>query len=154
MGKKKLAGIIVGCVIAIGAIATPLSPRIVTDYSTLLNYLRDSGASIREGREIPWPKFPDMREMTVYVNERTIWVWEYANAKAMMEGGVDVGVDWVGRPGTVYFYRAGRIEVMYITDYWEDEDDRLVIRLMEHALGKPCKVITEDMWREKRGEHV
>jgi hypothetical protein len=144
MSKKKLAGIIVSCVIIIAAIATPLSPRIVTDYSTLLNYLRDSGASIREGREIPWPKFPDMRQVTVWFNERAIWVWDYANVNAMGKGEPavgSVGVDWVGRPGTVYFYREGRIEVMYITGYWELEEDKLIISLLEDALGKPLKLM-------------
>ena len=144
MGKKKLAGIIVGCVIVIAAIAAPLGPQSVTDYSTLLDYLRDSGASIREGREIPWPKFPDMRQVTVWFNERAIWVWDYANVNAMSKGEPSVGsvnVDWVGRPGTVYFYREGRIEVMYIADYWEDEDDKLIISLLEDALGKPYKLM-------------
>ena len=141
MGKKKLAGIIVGCVIVIAAIATPLGPQSVTDYSSLLNYLRDSGASIREGEERVVSKIPYMRSINVYVSERTLWVWEYANVKAMMQGGHDVHVDWVGKPGTVYFYREGRIEVMYIADYWEDEDDKLIISLLEDALGKPFKLM-------------
>ena len=144
MSRKKLAGIIASCVIVIAAIATPLSPKIVTDYSTLLNYLRNSGESIREGREIPWPKFPGMRQITVWFNERAIWVWDYANVNAMGKGEPAVGsvhVDWVGRPGTVYFYREGRIEVMYIADYWEDEEDKLIISLLEDALGKPYKLM-------------
>ena len=145
MGKKKLAASIVSCIIVIAAIATPiatpLSPKIVTDYSSLLNYLRDSGASIREGEERVVSKIPYMRSINVYVSERTLWVWEYANVKAMMQGGHDVHVEWVGKPGTVYFYREGRIEVMYIADYWEDEDDKLIISLLEDALGKPFKLM-------------
>ena len=147
MNKKKLAGIIVGCVIVIAAIAAPLSPKIVTDYSSLLNYLRHSGASIREGEERLWPGSPYMRSITVYVNERTIWVWEHENA-IMGKGEPSVGVDWVGRPGTVYFYREGRIEAMYTTGYWETEDDKLIISLLEDALGKPFKLIAEEGWRE------
>jgi len=149
MSKRKLAGIIVGCVIVIAAIAAPLSPRIVTDYSSLLNYLRHSGASIREGEERLSPnQIPYMRSITVYVNERTLWVWEHENA-IMGKGEPSVGVDWVGRPGTVYFYRAGRIAAMYTTGYWETEDDKLIISLLEDALGKPYTVITEEGWREE-----
>ena len=141
MGKKKLAGIIVGCVIVIAAIATPLSPKIVTDYSSLLNYLRHSGASIREGEERLSPnQIPYMRSITVYVNERAIWVWEYANVN-MMQGEPSVNVGWVGRPGTVYYYRAGRIAAMYTTGYWETEEDKLITSLLEDALGKPYKLM-------------
>ena len=148
MSNKKLAGIIGGCiivVIAIVAIAT-LSPKPVTDYSTLLRYLRESGASIGEEREIHKYAFFAIEGRRVTVNESTIEVYEYANAEAIeseascvspdgssivrKEEGDIVGVCNVGWIAPQHFYKAGRIIVIYI-----GEDDS-IISLLENALGK------------------
>ena len=149
MSNKKLAGIIAGCiivVIAIVAIATlgPKPPQPVTDYSTLLRYLCDSGASIEEKGEIH-ESFFDVEGRRVTVNESAIEVFEYANAEAMeaeascvsSEGFTitkekgDIGVvhcvGWISPP---HFYKAGRIIVIYIGD------DDSIISLLENALGK------------------
>jgi len=149
MSNKKLAGIIGGCIIVvvvIVAIATlgPKLPEQVTDYSTLLNYLRDSGASIGEEGEIYQSSFFDLEGRRVTVNESTIQVFEYANAEAMeaeascvspdgfgirKERGdmvVAVQISWIGPP---HFYKAGRIIVIYIGD------NDSIINLLENALG-------------------
>ena len=131
MSNKKLAGIIAGCtivVIVIVAIAT-LSPKPVTDYSTLLRYLRDSSAPIGEEREIHKYAFFAIEGRRVTVNESTIEVYEYANAEAMeseascvspdgfsivrKEEGDIVGVCNVGWIAPPHFYKAGRIIVIY-----------------------------------------
>ena len=147
MSNKKLAGIIVGCiivVIVIVAIATlgPKPPEPVTDYSTLLHYLRDSGASIGEEGEIYQSSFFDVEGRSVTVNESTIQVFEYANAEAMEseascvssdgfsimkeDRGIICGVGWIGPP---HFYKAGRIIVTYIGD------NDSIISLLGNALG-------------------
>jgi len=148
MSKKKLAGIIGGCivvVVVVVAIAT-LGPKPVTDYSTLLRYLRDSGASIGEEGEIHQPFFRDVEGRRVTVNESAIQVFEYANAEAMESEASCVSpngfgftirtensdiwevcnVGWIGPP---HFYKAGRIIVIYIGD------DDSIISLLENALG-------------------
>jgi hypothetical protein len=147
MSNKKLAGILGGCIaviIAIVAIATP-SPKPVTDYSTLLRYLRDSGASIREEGEID-EEFFDIEGRRVTVNESTIEVYEYANAEAMESEASCVSPDgfgftirnensdiwevcqvsWINPP---HFYKAGRIIVFY------SGDNDSIISLLENALG-------------------
>jgi hypothetical protein len=148
MSKKKLAGILGGCivvVIVIVAIATlsPKPPDQVTDYSTLLHYLRDSGASIGEEGEIHEPFF-DVEGRRVTVNGGAIQVFEYANAEVMESEASCVSPDgfsitkekgdlwercfvsWIGPP---HFYKAGRIIVIYIGD------DDSIISLLENALG-------------------
>jgi len=146
MGSKKLAGILGGCIvpiIAVAAIAT-LNPKPATDYTALVTYLRDSGASVAEEGAIQEPFF-DTEGRRVTVNESTIEVYEYANVEAMEteascvspEGGsfrkgkgnmAEVCfVDWMATP---HFYKAGRIIVFYCGD------NDSVIGLLENALGK------------------
>jgi len=152
MSNKKLAGILGGCVaviIAIVAIATlsPKPPEQVIDYSTLLNYLRDSGASIGEEGEIYQSSFFDVEGRRVTVNESTIEVFEYANAEAMESQASCVSPDgfgftiktensdiweichvsWINPP---HFYKAGRIIVFYCGD------DDSIMSLLENAFGK------------------
>jgi hypothetical protein len=148
MSNKKLAGILGVCivfVIAIVAIAT-LCPRPVTDYSTLLRYLRDSGASIVEEGEASWSFFYDVEGRRVAVNGTAIEVYEYANAEAMeaeascvSPDGFGIEKDWGDGTGSVkqvswinppHFYKAGRIIVFY------SGDNDSIISLLENALGK------------------
>jgi hypothetical protein len=147
MSNKKLTGIL-GCgialIIAVVAIAT-LGPKSVTDYSTLLRYLRDSGASIKEQGEVSWSFFHDVKGKIVTVNESNIEIYEYANAKAMeaeascvspegfgitKEWGDGTGsaktVGWIAPP---HFYKAGRIIIFYCGD------NESIINLLENALG-------------------
>jgi hypothetical protein len=146
MGSKRLAGILGSCIvliIAVVAIAT-LGPKPVIDYSTLLRYLRDSGASIEERGEIREPFF-DIEGRRVAVNESNIEVYEYANVEAMeaeaswvssdgfsirkgKEGDIweVCFVDWIATP---HFYKAGRIIVFYCGD------NDSIISLLEHTLG-------------------
>lgn len=151
MGNKKLAGILGSCIaliIAVVVIAT-LGPKPVTDYTTdyttLLRYLRDSGASIAEEGEIQEPFFA-IEGRRVTVNESTIEVYEYTSAEAMeseanwvssdgfsirkeKEGDIweVCYVNWIASP---HFYKAGRIIVIYVGD------NNSIINLLENALGK------------------
>ena len=146
MGSKKLAGILGSCIvliIAVVAIGT-LSPKPVTDYTTLLRYLRDSSVSIAEEGAID-EEFLDIVGKKVAVNESTIQVYEYANVEAMeseaswvssdgfsirkeKEGGIweICHVNWIASP---HFYKAGRIIVIYVGE------DNSIISLLENALG-------------------
>lgn len=147
MSNKKLAGIIAGCIVVIVvivAIAT-LGPKPVTDYSTLLRYLRDSGASIVEEGEVSWSFFYDVEGRRVAVNGSTIEVYEYATAKGMEaeascvspdgfgitkewgDGrGLGKQVSWIYPP---HFYKAGRIIVFYCGD------NDSISSLLGNALG-------------------
>ena len=147
MSNKKMAGILGSCIaliIAVVAIAT-LGPRPVTDYSTLLRYLRDSGAAIVEEGEID-EEFFDIEGRRVAVNESAIEVYEYANAEAMEAEASCVSPDgfgftfktensdiwevcqvsWINPP---HFYKAGRIIVFYCGD------NGSIINLLGNALG-------------------
>jgi hypothetical protein len=150
MSKKKLAVIIVGCVIVIAAIATPiatpLGPKIVTDYSSFLDYLRDSGAFIRDAGETGRGLFYDAECRIVEVGGIPIQVYEYANAKVMeaeascvSPDGFSITKDWgdgktssifVNWIGIPHFYKAGRIIVIYIGDNYS------IIILLQNGLGK------------------
>jgi len=148
MSNKKLAGIIAGCIVVAIVIVTIaiLGPKPVTDYSTLLRYLRDSGASIGEAGEIHQYAFLDIEGRRVTVNESTIEVYEYANSEVMeseascvwsdgysitkdLEGGRSMvkGVGWIDTP---HFYKAGRIIIIYIGN------NSSMISLLENALGE------------------
>lgn len=141
MSKRKLAGIIVGCIIVVISIVAPAMPIIkVTNYSALLIYLRGLGASIEVEGETPYDFF-DAKGRRVKVNTSHIEVFEYANAGAMESAASrvspdgfritterwDVGVSWIYDP---HFDKAGRIIVMYIGD------NSYTISLLEYALGK------------------
>lgn len=150
MSKKRLAGIIVGCIIVIAAIgtplATPLSPKIVTNYSSFLDYLRDSGASIRDEGETGRGLFYDAEYRIVEIDGNPIQVYEYANVKAMeaeasgvSPDGFSITKDWgdgktssifVNWIGTPHFYKAGRIIVIYIGNNCS------MISLLENAFGR------------------
>jgi hypothetical protein len=146
MGSKKLAVILGSCIVPIIAVVATatLNPKPVTDYTILLTYLRDSGASIVEEGAIQEPFF-DIESRRVTVNDSTIEVYEYANVEAMeteatcvspegcsfRKGKGDIAevcfVDWIATP---HFYKAGRIIVFYCGD------NDSIISLLENALGK------------------
>ena len=150
MSKKKLAGIIAGCVIVISAIgtplATPLSPKIITDYSSFLDYLRDSGASIRDEVEIGRGLFYDAEYRIVEVDGISIQVYEFAsvkdmevNASGVSRYGTQITKDWgdgmissvfVNWIGTPHFYKAGQIIVIYVGNNYA------IISLLQNGFGK------------------
>ena len=145
MGNKKLAGIIASCIIVVTSIVTPAIREPLIDYSTLLLYLRASGASLVEEGEVSWSFFYDVEGRRVKVNGSSIDVYEYATAKGMESEASCVSPDgfgitkergdmWVHRQvswiNPPHFYKAGRIIVMYIGD------NSSIISLLENALGK------------------
>ena len=146
MSKKKLAVIILGCIIVLGAIAMPLAPKIITDYSSFLDYLHDSGASIRDEGETGRGLFYNAEYRIVEVDGISIQVYEFTSAKDMEADASGVSpcgtqitrdsgdgktssifVNWIGLP---HFYKAGRIMVIYIGDNCS------MISLLENAFGK------------------
>ena len=150
MSKKKLAGIIAGCVIVISAIgtplATPLSPKIITDYSSFLDYLRDSGASIKEQGETSWDLFYYAKRRIVEVDGIHIQVYEFAttqdmevNASGVSRYGTQITKDWgdgmissvfVNWIGSPHFYKAGQIIVIYVGNNYA------IISLLQNGFGK------------------
>ena len=141
MSKKKLAGIITGCVIVIAAIAIPFGYKPVADYSTLMDYLYGTGEYIMGGGIWSQSTRTNVRSTTLLVREKYIYVSEYPSGKAMIRNEPEVSWGRVGSRDTVYFYRTGRLQVMYIVGFSEDEDDKFVMSLLEDVFGKPCKVM-------------
>ena len=146
MSKKKLIVIIVGCIIVLAAIAMPLGPKLVTDYSSFLDYLRASGASIVEERQTSWNLFYYAVWRIVEVDGIPIQVFEFPSAKDMEADASGVSPDgfffeiylgddkwssstcgWIDTP---HFYKAGRIIVAYIGNNCS------MISLLENAFGK------------------
>jgi hypothetical protein len=123
---------------------TTVGPRPVADYSTLLQYLRDSGASVVDKGELGWSFFyDDLEGRRVAVDETTIEVYEYADAQAMeaeasrvhpegsglrgKENGYIFFVEWIATP---HFYKAGRVIVFYCGD------NVSIISLLRNGLGR------------------
>jgi hypothetical protein len=146
MSKKKLLLIIVGCIIVLAAIAMPLGPKIVTDYSSFLDYLRASGVSISEERQTSWNLFYNAVWRIVEVDGIHIQVYEFATMKDMEADASCVSPDGfeitkdrgdgrmthkcIGWIDTPHFYKAGRIIVAYIGNNCS------MISLLENAFGK------------------
>ncbi len=138
-------------------------PPPVTDYSTLLEYLHDSGASVEEVGEclsftVPErpatvgehePLFFIVPGIRVAVNGNNICVYEFENAEAMEAEasyvipsghGIDredrsILINWIAPPR---FYKEGRIIVIYTGD-----DDQ-TISLLRDFLGKPFAGAVDD----------
>ena len=148
MGKKKLAGIIAGCIIVIISIVVPAIGEPVIDYSRLLSSLHYYGASIRECERIGSRNFRDTRGRRVEVNGNSMEVYAFNSATAMEAEASAVSADgslltrcnchwtcicrsegfnWIGTP---HFYKGGRIIVIYIGDDW------WTISLLVKALGE------------------
>lgn len=145
--NKRLAAILATGLAFITAVVTmtTFAPKPATDYSTLLDYLRDSGASVVDEGELSWSFFYDNQEVRrVALDEASIDVYEYASAQAMEAeaGRVDAGgsslrgkedpypaffVDWIATP---HFYKSGRIIVIYIGD------SDSIISLLNNGLGR------------------
>jgi hypothetical protein len=145
MSNKKLAGIIGGCIVVVVVVVVivTLGHKPVTDYSTLLRYLHESGASIEEKGEMHQSAvfgIFDVDGKRVTVNGSSIYVFEYANVVAMeleascvspdgfgmTKGNRVERISWINPP---HFYKAGRIIVFYC-GYNES-----IISLLENALG-------------------
>jgi hypothetical protein len=148
MSNKRLAGILGSCIVAVIAVVAiaAFNPKPVTDYSTLLRFLRDSGASVEEEGEVSWSFFYDVEGRRVAVDASIIEVYEYANAEAMESeascvspDGFGITKDWGNGMGSVqhvswikppHFYKAGQVIVFYCGD------NDSIISLLENALGK------------------
>ena len=149
MIKRRLAAILASALAFIIAvvITTIVGPKPVTDYSTLLDYLRDSGASVVEKGELGWSFFCDGPEgRGVAVNESNIDAYEYTSAEAMeaeasfvSPDGYGINKNWgdgmsciqhVGWMAPPHFYKSGRIIVLYI-----GEDDS-IMSLLKNGLGR------------------
>jgi hypothetical protein len=150
MSNKKLAGIIAGCIIVVTSVVAPATlgsnpPKQVTDYTTLLLHLRNSGASIVEEGEIPRQVFFGIEGKRLKVNGSIIQVYEYESAEAMEaeascvssdgfgitkergDMGMHKEMHWIDLP---HFHKAGRIIALYVGD------SDSIISLLENALGK------------------
>jgi len=152
-----VAALLVVIVAALGvSYVLTREPPPVTDYPTLLEHLRDSGASVEEVGECRFFTVPERRVTegeheplfftvpgrSVTVSGNNISVYEFENAEAMEAeascvtpsgSGIDyedrsVRITWIVPPR---FYKEGRIIVIYTGD------DHQTISLLEDLLGKP-----------------
>jgi hypothetical protein len=149
MINRRLAAILATGLAFIIAVVTMTSfgPKPATDYSTLLDYLRDSGASVVDQGELSGFFFDDgSQSRGITVNGSDMSVHEYTSSEAMEAAASHVSLDgsafeweesgnltrtvmveWVAPS---HFYKSGRIIVIYI-----GEDDS-VISLLRNGLGR------------------
>ena len=119
---------------------TPTPPVVshggpVTDYVSLIDNLRASGATVEPAGEISQPFF-SVKGNAITVNGENVQVFEYADAAAVeaeaalvSADGSSVGttmVSWVAAP---HFYQAGKLIVLYVGD------SATVINVLEAVLG-------------------
>ncbi len=144
MGKKNwLLAISLALVLAIVGLAGCVSeePPVshggpVTDYVSLIDNLRQAGATVEPAGEVTQPFFTVTGNI-ITVNGGDVQVFEYADAAAaeaeaalVSPDGSSIGTSmpfWVGPP---HFYKAGRLIVLYVGD------SEAVTDVLESVLGQ------------------
>lgn len=118
-----------------GATVSPGGP--VTDQASLIDALRQAGATVTIGGSIEQP-FMSITGTQITVNGADVQVFEYADAAAAqadaatfadtLAGKGTTMVTWVASP---HAYRAGRMIALYVGD------DAAVLKLLQDAMGAP-----------------
>lgn len=140
--KKRLilvSALMVSSILAVGC-GTPSQPPVshggpVTDYVSLVDNLRATGAEVEPAGEIEQPFFP-VQGQVINVNGEDVQVFEFPDADSAEEVASSVSPDgsaigttmvsWVAPP---HFYRAGRVIVIYVGSNQE------AISVLENVLG-------------------
>ena len=114
----------------------PLTSGAVTDYPSLINSLRASGAGATAAGDVEQP-FLSIKGVMVKVHGEDVQVFQYANAAAadaeaapISRDGMAVGtrkIFWVGPP---HFFKQGKVLVLYVGN-----DDK-VLKALEAVLGR------------------
>lgn len=144
MGKKKWLLIIsLALVLAIVSVAGCVSeePPVsrggpVTDYVSLIDNLRQAGATVEPTGEMAQPLF-SVNGRVMVVNGGDVQVFEYvdtaaaeAEAALVSPDGSSVGTSMVGWVASPHFYRAEKLIVLYVGD------SEAVTDVLESVLGQ------------------
>jgi hypothetical protein len=107
-----------------------------TDYVSLIDNLRQAGATVEPTGEVTQPFFSVTGNIIV-VNGGDVQVFEYADAAAaeaeaalVSPDGSSVGTSMISWVATPHFYKAGRLIVLYVGD------STGVINVLEAELGQ------------------
>ncbi len=113
----------------------PPAPGPVTDYTSLVDNLRATGASVNPVGEVQQPFF-SVKGLVIKVNDNDVQVFEYSDAtaaeneaKSISPDGSSVGTSmpfWVAPP---HFYKVEKLIILYVG---ENED---TIGILESVLG-------------------
>ncbi len=108
----------------------------VTDYVSLIDNLRQAGATVEPAGEMTQPFF-SVNGRVIVVNGGDVQVFEYADAAAaeaeaapVSPDGSSVGTSMVGWVASPHFYRAEKLIVLYIGD------SEAVTDVLENVLGQ------------------
>ncbi len=144
MGKKKwLLAISLALVLAIVGVAGCVSEELpvshggpVTDYVSLIDNLRQAGATVEPAGEMTQPFF-SVNGRVIVVNGGNVQVFEYADAAAaeaeaalVSPDGSSVGTSMVGWVAPPHFYRVEKLIVLYVGD------SEAVTDVLESVLGQ------------------
>ncbi len=107
----------------------------VTDYVSLIDNLRASGATVSPAGNISQPFF-SVEGKTISVNNEQIQIFEYIDqeaaeeeAKQVSSDGSSVGLSMILWVDTLHFYKEGNLIVLYIGD------DSTTNNTLENLLG-------------------
>ncbi len=108
----------------------------VTDYISLIDNLRQAGATVEPAGEMTQPFF-SVNGRVIVVNGGDVQVFEYADAAAaeaeaalVSPDGSSIGTSMVGWVASPHFYRAEKLIVLYVGD------SEAVTNVLESVLGK------------------
>ena len=141
--KLILTGVIVAILVlaAYGVGCTSQKPPVshggpVTDHVSLVDNLRQAGATVEPAGEVSQPFFAVAGNIIV-VNGGDVQVFEYADAAAaeaeaalVSPDGSSVGTSMIGWVASPHFYKAGRLIVLYVGD------SEAVTDVLESVLGQ------------------
>ncbi len=122
----------------------------VTDYVSLIDNLRQTGATVEPAGEVAQPFF-SVNGRVIVVNGGDVQVFEYADAAAaeaeralVSPDGSSVGTSMIGWVASPRFYRAEKLIVLYVGD------SEAVTDVLESVLGQQFAgrsgVLEDIMW--------
>ncbi len=144
MGKKNwLLAISLALVLAIVGLAGCVSEEspvshggLVTDYVSLIDNLRQAGATVEPSGEVVQPFFTVTGNI-ITVNDGDVQVFEYADAATaeaevalVSPDGFSVGTSMISWVATPHFYKTDRLIVLYVGD------SEAVTDVLESVLGQ------------------
>ena len=107
----------------------------VTDYISLFDNLRATGATVEPAGDISQPFF-SVKGLVITVNNSDVQVFEYADAATadteaalVSPDGSSIGTTMVSWVATPHFYKTGKLIVLYVGD------DTAVLNVLEDVLG-------------------
>ena len=129
---------LLGLMLLIGCTTNEPGPQtgIVTNYATLVDELRTSGATVVSAGTVDQPFFT-VQGRVITVNNGDVQVFEYADAvtadteaSLVSADGSSIGTSMASWIATPHFYKKGRVLVLYVGD------DASTINALVKVLGQ------------------